>query len=54
MRDRTERVCSSNWDAEASLSPKDRPMSLSIAPGAIWRADGEQFKDEPPVERASD
>ncbi len=28
-------------------------MSLSIAPGAVWRADGEQFKDEPPVERAS-
>src|SRR5580658_859811 len=53
MRDRTERVCSSNWETEASLSPKDRPMSLSIAPGAVWRADGEQFTEEPPVERAS-
>ncbi len=53
MRDRTERVCSSNWDSEASLSPKDRPMSLSIEAGAIRRADGEQFSDEPPVQRAS-
>jgi len=53
MRDRTERVCSSNWESEASLSAKDRPMSLSIAPGVVWRSDGEEFKDEPPVERAS-
>ena len=53
MRDRTERVCSSSWDTEASLSPKDRSMSLALAPGAIRRADGEEFKDEPPVERAS-
>jgi hypothetical protein len=51
MRDRTERVCSTIWDSEASLSPKDRSMSLSIAPGAIRRADGEQFKDEPPIQR---
>ncbi len=51
MRDRTERVCSSFWDTEANLSPKDRPMNLSIAPGAVGRADGEEFKDEPPVQR---
>lgn len=53
MRDRAERVCSSSWDAEAAISPKDRPMSPAIAPGAIQRADGEQFKEEPPVQRAS-
>jgi len=53
MRDRTERVCSSSWDTEANLAPKDRPMSLALVPGAIRRADGEEFKDEPPVERAS-
>src|SRR5580658_6575808 len=52
MRDRTERVCSSSWDTEASLSSKDRPMSLSLGPGAIRRADGEQFKEEPPIQRA--
>jgi hypothetical protein len=53
MRDRSERVCSSYWDAEAAVAPKDRPMSLAIAPTAIQRADGEQFKEEPPVQRAT-
>jgi hypothetical protein len=53
MRDRTERVCSSNWDSEAALAAKDRTMSLAIAPEAIQRADGEEFKEEPPVRRAS-
>ena len=52
MRDRAERVCSSNWDSEAALGSKDRPMSLAIAPEAIQRADGEEFKDEPPVQRS--
>jgi hypothetical protein len=51
MRDRTERVCSSFWDSEAVLGSKDRPMSLAIAPEAIQRADGEEFKEEPPVQR---
>ncbi len=51
MRDRTERVCSSNWDSEAVLGAKDRPMSLAIAPEAIQRAGGEEFKEEPPVQR---
>jgi hypothetical protein len=53
MRDRAERVCSSYWDAEASLAPKDKPISLAIAPAMIQRADGEQFKEEPPVQRAT-
>jgi len=52
MRDRTERICSSNWDSEAALGSKDRPMSLAIAPEAIQRAGGEEFKEEPPVQRA--
>jgi hypothetical protein len=50
MRDRTERVCSFNWDSEAALASKDRPMNLSIAPGAVGRADVDEFKDEPPVQ----
>jgi hypothetical protein len=52
MRDRTERVCSSNWDSEAMLANKDRPISLSIAPDAIQRAGGDEFKEEPPIQRA--
>jgi hypothetical protein len=52
MRDRTERVCSSTWDSEAALAGKDRPMSLAIAPQVIQHAGGEDFTEEPPVERA--
>ncbi len=53
MRDRSERVCSSNWDSEATLGTKDRPMSLAIAPDTVQRAGGEDFKEEPPVQRAT-
>jgi hypothetical protein len=53
MRDRSERVCSSSWDSEAVLSSKDRSINLAIAPGQIQRTDREQFKEEPPVQRAS-
>ena len=53
MRDRTERVCSSSWDAEATLAPKDRSINLDIPAGSIQRADPEQFKEEPPVQRVS-
>jgi hypothetical protein len=52
MRDRTERVCSFNWDSEAALGSKDRPMSLAIAPEAVQRAGGEEFQEEPPIERS--
>jgi hypothetical protein len=51
MRDRTERVCSSNWEVEASLPPKDRQMALDIQPMVVQPADREPFKQEPPVER---
>lgn len=51
MRDRSERVCSSYWDAQAELAPKDRQMALSIQPDAIRREEGEQFKEEPPIQR---
>ena len=51
MRDRSERICSSNWDVEASLPPRDRQMSLDIAARQIRAADHELFKQEPPVER---
>jgi hypothetical protein len=52
MRDRIERLCSSYWDAEAMLSPKDKQLTPSLGPGAVQTADAEEFKDEPPVERS--
>ncbi|HMD71661.1 MAG TPA: hypothetical protein VKF41_09985 [Bryobacteraceae bacterium] len=51
MRDRTERVCSSHWDSEASLPPKDKPMALDIAPGTVQPEDPELFRQDPPVAR---
>lgn len=52
MRDRSERVCSFYWDAEAVLGPKDKQIEPAIQPNAIQAAELEQFTDEPPVERA--
>ena len=51
MRDRSERVCSSSWDPEATLAPKDKQMALAISPGVVQRFDFEQFKEEPPIQR---
>jgi len=52
MRDRAERVCSSNWDVEANLPSKDKQMALDIQPNIIQPFDSQPFKQEPPVERA--
>jgi hypothetical protein len=54
MRDRSERVCSFYWDSEAELALKDRQMALSVAPNSIQREDGEQFKEDPPIQRIHD
>ena len=52
MKDRSERVCSFYWDAEAVLSDRDKEIQPAIAAGAVERAEYEQFNEEPPVERA--
>jgi len=52
MRDRAERICSSNWDIEASLPAKDKQMALDIAANVVQPFEGQPFKQEPPVERA--
>lgn len=51
VRDRAERVCSSYWDIEAALPPKDKPMNVMAPPSTVLPADFEHFRDEPPVER---
>jgi hypothetical protein len=51
MRDRTERVCSSYWEAEAVLPPRDRQINVVLAPETVAAAETEQFREEPPVER---
>jgi hypothetical protein len=52
MKDRSERVCSFYWDAEATLADRDKEIQPAIAAGAVERAEYEQFNEEPPVERA--
>jgi len=52
IRDRADRVCSWYWDADAALAPRDKQLALTLAPGAVDAADSQQFRDEPPVERA--
>jgi hypothetical protein len=54
MRDRSEHLCSSYWDAEAALAPKDKQLTLPIQPGAVQAAEEEAFKEEPPVQRTQD
>jgi hypothetical protein len=51
MRDRSERVCSTNWEIDASLPPKDKQMQLEIPPEVVQPIDNEPFKQEAPVER---
>jgi hypothetical protein len=51
MRDRGERVCSSFWDVDAALAPKDREIALDIAPHSVEAADAQPFKELPPVAR---
>jgi len=52
MRDRSEHVCSANWEIEASLPAKDKDMGLDIAPTVVQPVDSEPFKEEPPIDRA--
>jgi hypothetical protein len=53
MKDRSERVCSFYWDAEAVLADRDKEIRPAIAAGVVERAEYEQFNEEPPVERAT-
>ncbi len=51
MRDRSERICSFNWDSEAALPQRDKTMELALPAGSVERASLEQFGEDPPVER---
>ncbi len=51
IRDRSERVCSSYWDIDAALPPKDKQIAVMLPANAVAPAEIEQFRDEPPIER---
>jgi len=52
MRDRSERVCSSSWDIEATLPLRDKPMPLDIAPLGVQAVETRPFREEAAVRRA--
>jgi hypothetical protein len=54
MRDRSGRICASFWDIEARLGGRDREIGLEIRAGEVRPSEAEQFREEPPVLRASD
>ncbi len=49
MRDRAERICSFNWDSEASLPTKDKLIALDIPASAVQAVETEPFKEEPAI-----
>jgi len=52
MKDRSERVCSSFWEAEAQLSSKDKGVALTLEPTEIAPTDEEPFLPQPFSARA--
>jgi hypothetical protein len=54
MRDRFDHICSSYWDAEAEVPQGDKPLNPILSPGTVAAAETEEFREEPPVERAHD
>jgi hypothetical protein len=51
MRDRQERICSSTWDINASLSGRDQDIKMTIPASDVQSAETEFFRPEPPVAR---
>jgi hypothetical protein len=54
MRDRGERVCSSYWDVEARLTPRDKQLVLTLAPDSVAAVNRTIFKEEPPAKNVAD
>jgi hypothetical protein len=54
MRDRMERVCSSNWDTNAALSAREQSIKLTLAANGIESSNREFFSEEPPVTRINE
>jgi hypothetical protein len=46
IRDHMERSCSSSWDYDASLPPRDKPMGLFIGPKQVAEAIPEPFVND--------
>jgi len=53
MRDRMERVCSSDWDVTASLTSQDQNVKPEIGLSEIEAAERDFFRPDPPVTRTA-
>src|SRR5579883_93132 len=53
MRDRSEHICSSSWDLEAELNPKDKPIDLFLPPNAVAETAPQPFLNDTAVRRPS-
>ena len=53
MRDRMERVCSSDWDITASLAAQDQNIRPVISSSEIEAAERDFFRPDPPVSRTA-
>lgn len=51
MRDRLERVCAQNWEAEAKLQENESQLALTLARNQVEATEKETFAEEPPIER---
>lgn len=54
MRDHLERICSSNWDINATLAGREQEMKMTITQNSVEPSNAEFFRPEPPVERRPD
>lgn len=54
MRDHLERICSSNWDINATRGGGEQEMKMTIPQNAVEASEPEFFKPEPPVVRRPD
>jgi hypothetical protein len=52
MRDRLERVCASNWEAEAKLQDSEGQLGVTLARNQVEVTVKETFAEEPPIERS--
>jgi hypothetical protein len=46
MRDRSEHLCSSSWDTDAALPPKDKPMPLFITADQVTESVPQPFTND--------
>ena len=54
MRDRSERACSTDWDVDATLSPRDKPIALFLDPNTIAEANTQPFVNDTFARQSTD